>query len=222
MAKAKDSELEHSRRALVDACRRMAAAGLAGGQAGNLSLRVSGGMLITPSGAELGAIRPQQGVCMSLSGEVAAGQLRPSSEWHLHAALYSRRADLGAVVHCHSRYAAILACARRPIPALHYMIALSGRDEIPLAPYATFGSEALARAVVDTLGAGAACLLANHGQVTAAGDPVTAVRIAREVEELAALHWGCLAIGGPHVLDAGDMAAVRQAFANYGQQEGGS
>ncbi len=214
-----DDKLAACRLELAAAYRRMEEDGLVSGQAGNLSRRVPGGMLITPSGAVPEQMRPEEAVFLSLSGEVAPGQLRPSSEWHMHAAVYSRRPDLHAVAHCHSRYATILACVRRPIPALHYLIAISGRDEIPVAPYATFGTAELARAVVDTLGAGAACLLANHGQVAAAGDLRTAVRIAREVEELAALHWGSLAIGGARVLDAGEMAAVREAFAGYGQQD---
>jgi len=214
-----DAGLEHARRELVEACRRMATAGLAAGQAGNLSQRVGQGMLITPSGAELGNLQPEETVCMSLSGDVAPGQLRPSSEWQLHAAVYTRRPDLNAVAHCHSRYATILACAHRPIPALHYMIAVSGRDEIPLAAYATFGSDELARAVADTLGTGGACLLANHGQVAGGRDLAAAVRIAREVEELAALYWGCLAIGGARVLGTREMAVVREAFAGYGQQD---
>lgn len=217
-----EDDLAIGRRQLAAAYRRMEKEGLVSGQAGNLSLRVVEGMLITPSGAVPGEMQPDDAVRMSLSGEVAPGQLRPSSEWQLHAAVYSRRPDLKALVHCHSRYATILACARRPIPALHYMIDLSGGDEIPLAPYATFGTDELARAVADTLGTGAACLLANHGQVAGAGDLDAAVRIAREVEELAALYWGCLAIGGAHVLDARDMDAVREAFAGYGRQERGS
>jgi L-fuculose-phosphate aldolase len=65
---------------------------------------------------------------------------------------------------------------------------------------------------------GLACLLANHGQVAAGADLKNALRVAQEVEELAAIYWGSLAIGGAQVLSGAAMAEVRQAFTDYGQQ----
>jgi L-fuculose-phosphate aldolase len=58
----------------------------------------------------------------------------------MHAAIYRERAEVQAIVLCHSRYATIHACARKAVPALHYMIAITGNNEIPVAPYATFGT----------------------------------------------------------------------------------
>jgi L-fuculose-phosphate aldolase len=176
-------------------------------------------MLITPTGVVPAELEPSHLVTMSLEGEVDGGQLLPSSEWHLHAAIYRARPDINAVVHCHSRHATILACAHRPLPALHYMIAITGLDEIPVAPYATFGTPALAASAVAALGDnGMACLLANHGQVAAGPDLPRALKVAQEVEELAAMYWGVLAIGGGQVLSGDAMAEVREAFASYGQQ----
>jgi L-fuculose-phosphate aldolase len=206
------------RAAVVAAYQQLLAAGLGTGSSGNLSVRVGQGMLITPTGLDPATLEPQQLVAMSLQGEVTQGQLRPSSEWHMHAAVYLARPDVNAVVHCHSRYATILACAHRPIPALHYMIAITGRDEIPVAPYATFGTGELARATTAALGAGRACLLANHGQLAAAESLEMALRVAVEVEELAAMYWGSLAIGAGEILSPAQMAEVKVAFATYGQQ----
>ncbi len=207
------------RGAMVSAYRQMAASGLGIGSSGNLSQRIHKGMLITPTGLTPAAMEPSHLVEMTLSGELAAGQLLPSSEWHLHAAIYLARPDIGAVVHCHSRHATILACAQRPIPAVHYMIAATGLDEIPIAPYATFGTPALAASAVTAMGEhGLACLLANHGQVAAGKHLAQALRVAQELEELAAIYCGTLAIGGGKVLSAGAMAEVRAAFATYGQQ----
>ncbi len=45
-------------------------------------------------------------------------------------------------------------------------------------------SDALARSTVDALGAGCACLLANHGQITLGSTPGQALKVAQEVEEL--------------------------------------
>ncbi len=136
----------------------------------------------------------------------------------MHAAIYQAREDVNAVVHCHSRHATILACAHMAIPPLHYMIAVADASEIPLAPYATFGTQALAQSAAEGLGTGLACLLANHGQIAAGVDLAQALKVATEVEELAAIYWGSLAIGGGQVLSDSNMEEVREAFATYGQQ----
>jgi L-fuculose-phosphate aldolase len=103
------------------------------------------------------------------------------------------------------------------------MIAITSGDEIPLAPYATFGTPALAASAVTALGdAGLACLLANHGQVAAGADLSQALRVAQEVEELAAIYCGSLAIGGAQILSAESMAEVHEAFKGYGQQGEGA
>jgi L-fuculose-phosphate aldolase len=136
----------------------------------------------------------------------------------MHVGVYRNRPDIQAVVHCHSRYATILACAHCPIPSVHYMIAVTERDEVPLAPYATFGTNALAESVANGLREGLACLLANHGQIAIGRDLEQAMRVAGEVEELAAIYWGSLAIGGGQLLSAQQMAEVQSAFSTYGQQ----
>ena len=208
-----------ARESLVRAYRQLVAAGLGTGTSGNLSLRSPEGMLITPTGIAPHDLKPRDLVAMSLCGEVTPGALRPSSEWHMHGAIYAGRPDVQAIVHCHARHATILACRRTPIPAIHYMIAITGRDSVPVAPYATFGSEALAQAVVDALGEGRACLLANHGLIAVGSGLDQALRVAEEVEELAAIYCGCLATGGGEVLSSEQMEEVQQAFATYGQQD---
>ena len=122
------------------------------------------------------------------------------------------------MVHCHSNYATILACAGKAIPPLHYMIAVTASYEIPCAPYATFGTPALADSALAALQGRFACLLANHGQIAIGMNLEGALRMAAEVEELATTYWGCLAIGGPQVLDTQQMDDVMAAFASYGQQ----
>jgi len=210
------------RKAMVQAYRHMIETGLGTGSSGNLSQRTDAGMIITPTGIPAATLEPSQLVSMTLEGVVGEGELLPSSEWHLHAEIYAARPDINALVHCHSRYATILACAHKPLPAIHYMIVVSGVDEIPLAAYATFGTAGLAASAVSAFaGSGMACLLANHGQVAAGVDLAGALRVAQEVEELAAIYYGCLAIGGGEVLSADAMAEVREAFAGYGQQRQG-
>ena len=108
-------------------------------------------MLITPTGIAPDRLLPEQIVHMGLTGEVAPDQLTPSSEWQMHADVYAAKPEAAAVVHCHSPYATMLACARKSIPAMHYMVAAAGGHGIPLADYATFGGKALSEANLSAL-----------------------------------------------------------------------
>ena len=210
---------ERSRAALVETLRQLGARGLNKGTSGNVSGRTESGMLITPTGIAPEQLLPGQIVHMSLTGEIGSGQLTPSSEWQMHADVYAAKPDINAMVHCHSPYATILACARKAIPSMHYMVAAAGSDEIPLAPYATFGSKALSEAAVQGLSVARACLLANHGQLSVAADLPGALKLAELVEEQAHCYWGTLAIGGPVLLDKPQMQDVLSAFEHYGQQQ---
>lgn len=205
------------RHQIVEVSQAMAARGLNRGTSGNVSARLPDGLLVTPSGVTPDRLSADAIVRLDVDGRAAAGALKPSSEWRMHAGLYARRPDMNAVVHCHSRHATILACAGRPIPAFHYMVAVGGKSLIPLAPYRTFGTAELAQAVAEALDGGFACLMANHGQIVGAATLAKALAIAEEVEEQAAVYWGALAIGGPNILDDVQMAEVFAQFKGYGQ-----
>jgi L-fuculose-phosphate aldolase len=208
-----------AREALVRAMRRMHAAGLNRGTSGNASIRVAGGMLVTPSGVPPDDLSADKMVLVSDAGAVADG-LRPSSEYRMHHAILARRRDAGAVMHCHSRFATVLACCGRPIAPIHYMILTAKTRCIAVAPYATFGTEALAGSVTETMGDGNACLLANHGQVAVGATWQQALATAEEVEEQAALTYFTALIGGGNVLSDAQLDASEAQFRGYGQQGG--
>jgi L-fuculose-phosphate aldolase len=192
--------------------------GLNRGTSGNVSARCGEAMLVTPSGVPASLLTPEQMVLVQADGATAPGALKPSSEWRMHQGLLERRPDINAVVHCHSRHATILACAGRPIPAVHYMVAVSGGTSVPVAPYATFGSPELAQAVVEALDGRYAALMANHGQIVVAPSLDFALAIAEEIEEQAAVYWGTLAIGGPTLLAEDEMTTILQRFKSYAQR----
>jgi L-fuculose-phosphate aldolase len=206
------------RRELLDTARRMSSAGLSHGTSGNLSTRVERGLLITATGMPYDEMATEDMVELSFDGHAPIGQRLPSSEWRLHRDIYQRRADVNAIVHTHSRFCTTLACLRRPIPAVHYMIGATGTSIIRCAPYATFGSEELSRATVETLGSDNACLMANHGMVAVGASLAAGLKIASEVELLAELYWRGLQIREPHVLDDSEIARVMEKFRSYGQR----
>lgn len=206
---------------LVATARRMSELGLTPGLSGNASVRTSAGFLITPSAMPYDTLCADDLVELRADGSARTDQRTPSSEWHLHRDLYASRPEAGAVVHTHSLYCTSIACLRRPIPAIHYMVALAGNHEIPCADYATYGSAELAASVVRALGTGDACLMANHGMVALGRALDGALRLAAEVETLAGQYWHASAIGTPHVLDRAEVERVRARFAVHGQKKRG-
>jgi L-fuculose-phosphate aldolase len=196
----------------------MSRSGLSPGRSGNVSCRFKDGMLITPSGKRYDETTPEDIVFVAGDGSVPKRQMKPSSEWHFHMAIYQVRPDAEAIVHAHSTHATVLACAHKPIPAFHYMVGVAGGDDIPCAPYATFGSEELARHVSNTLKDRDACLLANHGQIALGSTLTDALELAFEVETLAEQYYKVLTLGAAHLLDDAEMKRIVEKFKHYGRK----
>jgi L-fuculose-phosphate aldolase len=206
------------RRAVVETAVEMSRCGLSPGRSGNVSARLGAGLLITPSAKAYATLSPADVVHVMADGSVAKGQGVPSSEWAMHLAVYRTRADAGAVVHAHSTHATALACAHKPIPAFHYMVLVAGGPDIPVAPYATPGSEELAQAVGKAFLDRRACLMANHGQIACGATLAAALELAQEVETLAEQYCKTLAVGGPTLLTAEHIPALVECFRTYGQR----
>lgn len=210
---------------LIAAARRMTAAGLNKGTAGNLSVRCvdagEAGYLITPTGMAYDTLTPEDIVFMRLDGAHAGlhgNRRKPSSEWRFHRDLYAARPEAGAVLHAHSPFAVSLACLRRDIPPFHYMIARFGGDTLRCSAYATFGTQELSDAALAALEKRSACLLANHGMLVYGRDLDQALDLGVELECLCEQYWRACQLGAPVLLDATEMATVLEKFAGYGQQ----
>jgi L-fuculose-phosphate aldolase len=216
---ARRADFARERRSILDACRRMNALGINQGRSGNIGLRVKGGLLVTPTGMAYDEMTPADIVFMKPDGTVPSGQRQPSSEWRFHAGILAARPDVGAVVHAHAMFATTLACLRMDIPAFHYMVAMAGGDSIRCAPYATFGSAALADHTLRALDGRKACLLANHGMIVVGETLARALALAVEVETLAAQYWRALQIGKPAILSKKEMKTVLAKFSTYGRQD---
>lgn len=206
------------RAGLVAACRELTRRGLTHGTSGNISIRCDAGFFISPTGADYEALEPEDIALMDFDGRWY-GRRRPSSEWRFHRDILEARQDVGAIVHTHSRYATALACTGRGIPAFHYMVAVTGATEIRCAPYRTFGSQELSDVALSALGRGKACLLANHGVIALGVDVREALKLAGEVENLAAQYSAAVALGDVRILDESEMLRVVDKFRTYGKPD---
>lgn len=206
------------RKQVVATARAINSSGLNPGKAGNVSVRYRNGFLITPSGVPYARLTPARIIHVAMDGTPGTRQLQPSSEWRMHRDIFRARQEAGAIVHVHSPYATALACARREIPAFHYMVAVAGATCIPCAPYATFGTQALSDSALAALAHSRACLLANHGMIAFGKTLEEAFALAVEVEFLARQYCLSLQIGGPALLGSDEMNIVMEKFKTYGQQ----
>jgi L-fuculose-phosphate aldolase len=204
-----------ARESLAEAAREVARLGLVTGTAGNVSLRDGDHLLVTPTGRDLATLGLEDIVALDGAGRVI-GTGRPTSEWRLHQAVLAARPGLAAVVHTHSPAATAASALRRNIPAVHYTVIAAGGADIPCAPYATPGSDDLARAAAEAMAVRDACLLAHHGTVAAAATLAGAVGLAQMVEELAEMWLRLLAVTpNPPVLAEDEFAALQTAWAAY-------
>lgn len=207
------------RRDLIRVAQEMDHLGFAPSKSGNVSARTPRGFLITPSAMPYAQTKPVDLVLLDPGGKVLSGKQPPSSEWRFHAAIYRARPETQAVVHTHSPRATALSCARRGLPAFHYMIAIAGGHDIACAPYATFGTQKLADHAVRALKNRKAALLSNHGVITLGATLDGALAIAREVENLSGQYLDLLAAGlEPVILDKAEMKRVLAQFATYGRK----
>ncbi len=203
------------RLSLIDTAISMNTSGINHGTSGNVSVRLPDGLLITPSAMKYEQCRPEDIVFMTMDGVSHHEKRKPSSEWRFHRDIYQGKREAGAVLHAHSPWSTILACLHQEIPAFHYMVAVAGGNTIPLAPYATFGTQELSDQALHALKNRKACLLANHGLLCYAKDLESALDLAIEVENLSRVFCQTLQIGSPKILGDAEMEQVISLFTGY-------
>lgn len=201
---------------IIDTCLEMNALGLNQGTSGNVSARYKEGMLITPSGIPYKKLTPEMIVYVDREGNYETDKV-PSSEWHFHLSCFEARPELNAVVHNHAVHSTAVSILNRNIPALHYMVAVTGTDHVPCIPYATFGSQALADSVINGIRESKAILMQHHGMIAMEVNLEKALWLANEVEVLANLYLKIAAVQNEiPILSAPEMAVVLEKFKTYG------
>lgn len=184
------------------------------GTAGNISVRLSDGILMSPTNARLCDLDPDRISKLDLDGKHVSGD-RPTKEVFLHQAFYDTRPDTGAVVHLHSTWATALSCLEEIdrndcIPPLTpYVVMRVGA--VKIVPYVRPGDPRSGELIRELRGRYAAILLANHGPVVSGKSLFSAVCAAEELEETAKL---LMALEGRKVryLNESEVADLKRRF----------
>jgi L-fuculose-phosphate aldolase len=154
------------KRELIQICHRLVALGYLIGTYGNVSARVPGGLIVTPSRVDYADLTPEDMVTVSDEGVILAGTRLPSSELEVHRQIYLRRWDVNAVLHTHSLHATALSCCHDTIPVIVEEQSQVVGGEIHCTRYIPAGRhEELGEETARALGTSNAVLLANHGVV---------------------------------------------------------
>ena len=161
------------------------------GTAGNISVRLPDGYLMTPTNSCLGRLDPARISKLAPDWSHLSGD-KPSKEVFLHRAVLTARPEAGAVVHLHSTHATAVSClapeggdAEIP-PLTPYFVMRIGR-RLPCVAYYRPGDAAMEPAVHAAAKVAKALLLANHGPVVSGATLTEAVHAAEELEEAAKL-----------------------------------
>jgi L-fuculose-phosphate aldolase len=172
---------------IIEKCRLLEKLGYFLGTWGNISVRVPGGLIVTPSKVQYDVITTSDFVTVSKDGTVLAGHRLPSSEAEIHRALLNKKSNVGAAIHSHSPYATALSCLHRPIPPfVEDLVQIIG-GQVNCTRYVPAGQhKKIAEEVANTIGEENAVLLANHGVICCGRDLAEAF-VASQIVEKAAL-----------------------------------
>jgi ribulose-5-phosphate 4-epimerase/fuculose-1-phosphate aldolase len=204
-----------TRALLVELAASLFARGFSVGSAGNISVKLADGYLITPTNSSFGRLRAERLSRLDASFAHIGGD-KPSKEVFMHRAFYETRPDAGAVVHLHSTMATAVACLpdvgeSNPIPPLTpYFVMRIGRT-MPVVPYYRPGDAAMEPAIATAATSARAVLLANHGPVVSGATLTDAVYAAEELEEACKLFL-LLRAGQPRQLTAAQVDDLLSTF----------
>ncbi|MCH3965858.1 MAG: class II aldolase/adducin family protein [Clostridium sp.] len=194
--------LEELKKELVNIAKEADSSGLCRHKSGNFSIRdrKTGYVIVTPTGVDRKELTYHDICVVDTDANVVEIEtnVKPTSEFLVHIAVYKTRKDVNSVIHTHSKFATAFAVLGKAIPSIVYECAnLKLKDGIiPVAPYGTPGTTELSNSVIKPIQRADAILLESHGVVTVDEDPKEALLKAHYVEELAGIYYRALMING--------------------------
>ncbi len=186
------------------------------GTSGNLSVRLDEDRLLaTPTGVSKYMLRPSDMVIIDTKGRQLSGLKKVTSEIGMHLAVYQRRDDVQAVIHSHPPIATAFACSGKGLEEVLCQEAAMALGCVPLARYATTGTDEVAASLAPLIAGHEAILMANHGAVTFGDSLLSAFLRMETVEHVANIRLVAHQLGTPQVLTEQQLAQLVAAKAKY-------
>jgi L-fuculose-phosphate aldolase len=201
---------EAARRSIVEYGKLLYQKGLTVGTAGNISHRGEAGtMLITPTSTCKGRLTEDGMVVIDIKDGKTLSGGRPSIETPFHLAFYRARPEINAVIHTHPVYCTALAVkGERVRPGLTPEGLLVLGREVPMVPYATPGTDDLARVLSEALRTSDAFLLEKHGAIAVGRNMTEAFHRMETLEFIAQLQFNLRALGGADALPGDEIDRI--------------
>ncbi len=157
---------------IVSICHTLLERGYLKATEGNISARISGqnAFAVTPSNYDYAKMQVDDICILDFDLHQIEGEMKPSIESGMHAAVYQTRADVHCIIHTHQPYASALALINMPIPALFdEQVRYLGRS-VDIISYAPSGTGFLKNAVkAKVKNNNNAFILQNHGVLVFGG-----------------------------------------------------
>lgn len=201
---------------VIRVARRLAEQGLARATDGNISTRLdSDRLLITSSGLYKAWMEVDDLVIIDMEGNLLSGNpgRHPSSEMRLHLEAYRQREDITAVVHAHPPYATALTVAGLQFPLDIMPEVLAALGEVPVAEYATPGTDELAGSIRYLIQTRNAVLLSHHGSLTVGKTLHEALVNLERLEYAAQVAYLARTMGDILPLPEDELTRLRQIYA---------
>ena len=189
---------------------------------GNISCKVDENTFwITPTGVSKGFMKEDMLIKMDIYGNVLEGN-KPSSETKMHLRVYNENPLIAGVVHAHPLVATSFAIAGIPLDLAILPEAVVNLGSVPVAKYATPGTQDVPESIAPFCKEYNAVLLENHGVLTWGENVMQAYYRLETVEYYAKILMTARQISSQlHVLNNNQVEELMNIRAKLGIKSGG-
>lgn len=212
-----------AKKTIIEVGKRMYNRGYVAANDGNISVKVGpNSVWVTPTGVSKGYMTPDILVKVDLNGKVIFGKTKPSSEIKMHLRVYNENPAVMAVTHAHPPVATSFAISGYQLDRALLPEAVINLGSVPIAPYATTGTQEVPDSIAPFCKTHNAVLLANHGALTWGRDLLEAYHRLESLEYYATImmYTGRI-IGKANELSCNQVSELVKIRENMGIKSGG-
>ncbi|NLA76897.1 MAG: class II aldolase/adducin family protein [Clostridiales bacterium] len=144
-----DMDIMQAKQFVITAGKTLLETGLIARTWGNVSCRISDTQfVITPSGRAYDTLTPEEIVVVNIADLSYDGDVKPSSEKGIHAAVYRMRSEMNFVIHTHQINASVISALGMDINGIEGEARDIIGDNVPLVSYGLPGTTKLRKGVI--------------------------------------------------------------------------